>query len=430
MCFRVLKKELTKKQNKLARKLCSVKPAPTNYNENPNEIKLFKSTEEHYLLPFSSWKFLGISKPKQRNNFLLLKNNVFKGELLEETVPAPGKHTIRDQQTVFKKAERKLEKDGSCMLQLSTGFGKTCLGIFIATHFNHKTLILCKSDRIKSQWLDSVAKFTDSSAEIVKRKEIPDADFCIMGPMKCKNFAGDLSCFGTVIVDECHQLCTEVFSECLFRLEPKILIGLSATPDRIDGLGELLPPFFGDNPIVRKEKKDFVVWKLSTHFEPNKEYDYRGKLVWSEVIDSLARNKERQRLLAKVLAKHGEGKTIVLSKRKEELRGISSFLDEEKITNTLFIEKKKNYDTKAKIILSTLGKGGVGLDDPEITGVMLASDCIDARQFEGRARAANCVIYDIVDKHSTLYSHSRGRENWYEQRGATIKSCSLRKFVE
>ncbi|AIT54855.1 conserved putative superfamily II helicase [Melbournevirus] len=426
MSFRVSKTLITKKQNVLARKICSVMPIATKYNLNPQEIRLFKTREKEYVLPFAVWKKLGLPKPEKCGQDI---QGEFIGELLEETEPAPGRHTKRDQKTIFETAKNVINEEGTCLLSLSTGIGKTCLGICLASHYGGKTLVVCKSNRVKKQWIESIQKFTTHSAEIVKGKELPNADFCVMGPMKCRNFEGDLSCFRTVIVDECHEICTSVFSEALFKVHPFILIGLSATPDRMDGLGEMLPPFFGSDPIVRREKKEFKVYKILTGFVPNRKYDKRGTLIWTEVIRSLAENKERQKLISKVLQRPAEGKTIVLGKRKSELRALSSLLSEAAVTNSLYIEGAKTYDEQASVILTTVGKGGVGMDDPKIQTVAIISDAMDVRQYEGRARGANSVVYDFVDKHGTLEKHWNERESWYLQRGATIEVVKLQSFV-
>ncbi|AEA07131.1 putative superfamily II helicase [Lausannevirus] len=430
MSFRIKKTLLSKEQNKLARKLCTVRPIPTKFNVNPAEIRLFKTTSENYVLPLSLWKTLGLMRP-EFSSLEKMGKGEFVGTLLEETEPIEGRKTKRDQQTVFALAKKRLEKDGVCMLSLHTGFGKTCLGACLAALKKKRALIVCKSDKIKRQWVEAVQKFTTHSAEIVKGKKIPEnVDFCIMGPMKVINFGEDLSCFGTVIVDECHQICTSVFSEALFRLQPETLIGLSATPDRIDGLGEILPPFFGDKPIVRKEEKDFTVYKIITGYRPGKRFDKRGNLVWSHVIKSLAENTERQQAIAEVLKKPTPGKTIVLGKRKEELRELDRLLKESGESTTLFIENKKNYDMNARFILSTVGKGGVGLDDTSITTVALVSDCVDVRQYEGRARVPNSVIYDFVDCFGPLEKHYEEREEWYLDKGATVVEKTLKEMIK
>lgn len=52
--------------------------------------------------------------------------------------------------------------------------------------------------------------------------------------------------FGLAIFDECHHLGAEVFSRCLTKLSIRIMLGLSATPDRKDGCNEVFRLFLGD----------------------------------------------------------------------------------------------------------------------------------------------------------------------------------------
>ena len=42
--------------------------------------------------------------------------------------------------------------------------------------------------------------------------------------------------FGLIIFDECHHLGAEMFSKCMPKVASKYMLGLSATPDRKDGL--------------------------------------------------------------------------------------------------------------------------------------------------------------------------------------------------
>nr|AHA12068.1 VV A18 helicase [Giant Blood Marseillevirus] len=312
---------------------------------NPQEIRLFKTREKEYVLPFAVWKKLGLPKPEKCGQDI---QGEFIGELLEETEPAPGSHTKRNQKTIFETAKNVINEEGTCLLSLSTGIGKTCLGICLASHYGGKTLVVCKSNRVKKQWIESIQKFTTHSAEIVKEKELPNADFCVMGPMKCRNFEGDLSCFRTVIVDECHEICTSVFSEALFKVHPFILIGLSATPDRMDGLGEMLPPFFGSDPIVRREKKEFKVYKILTGSVPKRKYDKRGTLIWTAVLRSLAENKERQKLNSKGLQSPAEGKTH--RPRKKKVRTPCSFLSSQwSCSYKLSLQSKEQRHTTNKL---------------------------------------------------------------------------------
>ena len=54
---------------------------------------------------------------------------------------------------------------------------------------------------------------------------------------------------GTVIIDEAHVATKTCFTQSLFKFRPYYLIGLTATPDRADGLHNLYKPFFEDLQI-------------------------------------------------------------------------------------------------------------------------------------------------------------------------------------
>jgi hypothetical protein len=65
-------------------------------------------------------------------------------------------------------------------------------------------------------------------------------------------------------------------------------------------------------------------------------------------------------------------------------------------------------------------KGGVGLDDPELTMLVLCSDTTDVRQYEGRLRTVNNLIYHVVDNYKPFEKHWDLCEEWYLERGAEI----------
>jgi hypothetical protein len=52
--------------------------------------------------------------------------------------------------------------------------------------------------------------------------------------------------------------------------------------------------------------------------------------------------------------------------------------------------------------------------------LILATDMSDVRQSEGRLRAVNGVIFDIVDNSKTLHEHWKKRRDWYLSKGADI----------
>ena len=62
------------------------------------------------------------------------------------------------------------------------------------------------------------------------------------------------SSFGTVVVDEVHHIAARVFSNALPKVSSKFMIGLSATPNRKDGLSKVFEWFIGD--VFNYKKKE------------------------------------------------------------------------------------------------------------------------------------------------------------------------------
>ena len=60
--------------------------------------------------------------------------------------------------------------------------------------------------------------------------------------------------FGFTILDEAHRVPSKEFSKALSKINCKYMLGLSATPDRKDGLTKVLKWFIGDTIYSRKGK--------------------------------------------------------------------------------------------------------------------------------------------------------------------------------
>lgn len=310
----------------------------------------------------------------------------------------------------------------------------TAMGIYLLSKFKYKTAILCHFKTVNDQWPDEIEKFTGDTCKVqfVKGKTPldPDVDVYFFGIQKAKKMnREDVAHIGMVIVDEAHVCTMAAFTSSLLKFQPRYIIGLSATPDRTDGLQKAFYPYFGPlkNFICRFETKEFQVIKYKTKYTPNKvPAMVYGKIItdWCEVERSIGENVERQGEIAQIIKEHPDHKIIVLCQRCACRDGIADFFEKEEIE--ILKGNKKRLGTK-RITISTLRKGGVGLNDPELTMMILEADPKDTRQYEGRLRTENCIIYDIVDdydvinpKRDVFESHWRQREAWYLRRGAEI----------
>ena len=125
-------------------------------------------------------------------------------------------------------------------------------------------------------------------------------------------------------------------------------------------------------------------------------------------------------------------KIIILSSLTVQSRGIYDKLIDAKESAELLIGTKKKWDKTKRILVAGTKKGGVGLNDPSLTMLILASSTKDVRQFEGRIRTTDNLIYDVVDDNRTLEKHWDIREDWYDERGASIvyEGCTVGSSIK
>lgn len=375
-------------------------------------------------LPLGMWSDIYDTFPMRKwKKLSSTKNSI---ELFSVETDPKG---YRDQNIVYELAVNKLSANHAVLLALPTGFGKTTLGIKLSCHLGLKTLILCHISIVNKRWLADYQKLTGLQVQLVKGKKLdPKADVYIMGVLKAKSFSRqDFSDIGTVIFDEAHIASMTAFTETLFLLQPKYLIGLSATPFRTDGMDGLFNPFFGNDFIYRKEIKNFTIYKVCTPFVPDIEFKKIGnqlRLDWTTAVNSLAYNPKRQDFVAELAVKnYKEHRILILTDRTElanqlykKCRALLGITNKKDSTVQLLVGKTSTYDKDCRILIAGMKKAGVGFDDDTLTMLIMASDTQQIIQYEGRIRTSNNVIYHLVDNCSTCENHWNVCQEWYVEK--------------
>jgi superfamily II DNA or RNA helicase len=153
-----------------------------------------------------------------------------------------------------------LAKWGGCTLLADCGFGKTATAIELAVSTRRKTLILCNREVLMSQWVESIRQFVPDCGPIgwiqgssfdkgplhtVRPTEAAfEESFFSIGSIVSFSEAGYsrdlLSSFGTVVLDEMHHIAAQSLVHVCPLFAALNVIGLTATPDRSDGLEYVL----------------------------------------------------------------------------------------------------------------------------------------------------------------------------------------------
>ena len=131
--------------------------------------------------------------------------------------------------------------------------------------------------------------------------------------------------FGFTIIDEVHHISSQSFSNSLFKVVTKYMLGLSATMDRKDGTTNVFKMFLGD-VIYKAEKKNenLVEVRAITYKVDDDEFnetilDYRGQPQNSSMISKLCEYNRRTEFIIKVLCDFIRVDSVDAEKHKLEM---------------------------------------------------------------------------------------------------------------
>jgi superfamily II DNA or RNA helicase len=143
-------------------------------------------------------------------------------------------------------AERVLRSPvGGCILQLGCGQGKTVCALALAARLGRRTAVLVNNGKtLLPQWQARIAQFLPGArVGVVRGPRVDLADpavdvvVCVIQSLAKRTYPPRLmATVGTVIVDEAHHVGARVFAQCLRQFRARYTLGLTATPDRKDGL--------------------------------------------------------------------------------------------------------------------------------------------------------------------------------------------------
>jgi superfamily II DNA or RNA helicase len=244
-----------------------------------------------------------------------------------------------------------------------------------------------------------------------------------------KSFFTDI---GTVIVDEAHLIMAETLSRCLQFIHPRYLIGLTATPYRVDGLNLLLDFYFGKYKIVRTLFREHIVYKVSTGFKPIVEKAINGRVNWSSVLESQANDTDRNELIIKILKHYYERNFLVLTKRVAQGEYLVKRLQEEGEDVTSLFGSNQEYNVRSRILVGTNSKCGTGFDHSKLDALLLACDLEQYFvQYLGRVfrtKDVKPIIFDLVDDYSLLSKHFNTRRKIYQDLGGEVQNFDINIF--
>lgn len=228
------------------------------------------------------------------------------------------------------------------------------------------------------------------------------------------------------VVSNCHHISSRHFSKAMRKYCPKYTLGLTATPNRNDGLTKVFLWSLGMDIVKKTRKKLKVIIEMHQYDSDMKEsLNMMGKLNYSRMINNIAEHHERNNYIIELIKKHSDDKRkiIVLSHRRSHIKYLKENIDKlNKYTTGYYVGGMKQDDLKKseekQIIFATMSMSEEGLDIPSLNCAILATPKSNVEQAVGRVLRKKeykipPLVIDIVDRFSVFYAQSMKRKKFY-----------------
>ena len=381
----------------------------------PPPFKVFKETTKHLCTP----RFYGEEKWGPARDA--------RPEPVAATIPFVGEARTMQREAIAK-------YPGHGVLSLDVGLGKTVCALAIASRMGVRTMIIVHKEFLANQWAERIEQFCPGCTigRVQQDRCELDHPFVIgMIQTLCMRAhpIGTFDSIGLVIVDEAHHVGAPAFSQAMFTMCPKYTLGLTATPDRKDGLTRILYWFLGKcfYAAHRESSKNVRVKKVSfihPEFLRPPPVSRLGKVCLASMVNILVELPERNELLLDIAREAAtDHQVLILSDRRAHCEWLVSELGD---SAGLYMGgmKQEHLDESAKkrIVVGTFSLAHEGLDIATLSAIVLATPHSDVRQAVGRILRTDGpkVIYDLADTWSVMNAMFRKRAKIYADCGFTI----------
>jgi len=435
--YTILKKELNEQQVTLIKNELMVRPyipgSPVN-----NSVKSFpayrESNNKYYLPRYFGEEHFGAAKEMKLPEGDDIQV-AFNGELRE--------HQWAPVNSYLEKVSTN-KHGGGGLLDLPCAFGKTSLSLYILAQLKKKTLVLVHKEFLFNQWIERIQQFLPT-ARIGKIQgpviDIENKDIVLgmIQSISMKEYPSSVfESFGLTIIDEVHHISSEVFSNTLFKLVTKYMLGLSATMNRKDGTSKVFKMFLGEVVFKESRKQEHPVVVRAVEYRIEDEefneivYDFRGNPQFSTMITKLCNYNRRSEFILQVLGdmlrENPNQQVMILAHNKSLLKYLYDAIDSRNMASVgYYVGGMKEAALKEsegkKVIIATYSMAAEGLDIKTLTTLIMATPKTDIEQSVGRIlreRHGTPVVVDVIDKHDLFQKQWAKRKTFYRKQNYKI----------
>ena len=339
------------------------------------------------------------------------------------------------QQTTIDETLKAFESVGGGLVSLDTGLGKTVVALKLISLMKLKTLVVVHAEFLLEQWIERIKEYLPNARIGVMRQDKcvwEDVDI-VVGMIQSivkRDYPKDaFRSFGMMTIDETHHVSSRTFSSIFFKVQTKYMVGLSATPERKDGLSKVIYWFLGPQIVHIKRETN----KPSISIVVNDCTDYEEKInkigkvnIPVMITDLTTKNKRNELIIEQVISSIEENrKILILTERRNHAELLVRTLIDKGISAGLYLGGMKQVtrtDSVTKsVIVGTYQASGEGFDVPDLDTLILSTPKSDVEQAVGRIlRRVNKnepVVIDIVDMFSIFKGQYYKRRRFYKSQG-------------
>lgn len=351
---------------------------------------------------------------------------------------------------------------------LGCGMGKTATAIYLATEvFRRRTLYVVHRDTLFEQVCSEIAQFAPAARVGTIRQSRVDVDgdkdivVAMLQSLCMHDYPKEVyRGFGVVVVDEAHHICSNVFSRLLPKLAAAVRIGLSATPERADGMTPLLRWHIGENVIDTVSTVPAVsvssshTTRLAVMFRLNYEgtrlgdeperaapKSHAGKMAQRSVLlKRMTACAPREQFVAKKLRtlyddRSGARNVVAFTHQVDHMHRLYRSLcrtrpaaARDAVTYYGKLKKQARADAKerGRVLVATYQMASEGFDLPRLDTLFLATPArSDVTQILGRIEReypnkAPLLVFDLWDDIGPFARSGWVRRRTYKARGFTV----------
>jgi len=333
------------------------------------------------------------------------------------------------------------------LVVLPCGGGKTMLGAACIAEVSRTALVVVHTSDLLDQWVETIDEKLGIKAGVIHRGKTHLRGVTVAVINTLNALLSELPSvgrsWGLVIVDEAHRVPAAMLQSALARLPGRWRVGLTATPDREDGLGSWVDWSFGPRLTERSAQqlvdRGWLTMPTVEAVESRFKFNWQGpdKRRLAALTEAIVGDEERNTLIVRLVAKtQSIGQSaLVLSNHVEHCNLLAAKIGREALavtSKTPRAERRTAFEDfrsgKLPVMVSTQ-LAHEGVDVPRLGAIVLAlPERAKSRTIQKTGRlmrnfpGKKPVLYDVVDHDDeTLYSRWKARRATYKKIGIEVR---------